>query len=128
MAPTIEELDATVRAFYEGRGESVSITRTSSSGIISKVHLLTRLLYSKRLLKPHLTRYVLPCADVEVTLPTSANTLVQFKEDPDAWLLVDKILQEATYPQTKCQSPSPLTAELNKADKWQTWGCKSSIM
>ena len=107
MAPTIEELDATVRAFYEGRGESVSITRTSSSGIISKVHVLTRLLYSKRLLKPHLTRYVLPCADVEVTIPTSANTLVQFKEDPDAWLLVDKILQEATYPQTKCQSLSP---------------------
>ena len=29
------------------------------------------------------------------------NTLNQFKEDPDAWLLVDKILQEATYPQTK---------------------------
>ena len=27
----------------------------------------------------------------------------QFKENPDAWLLVDKILQEATYPQTKCQ-------------------------
>ncbi|EPQ64047.1 karyopherin [Blumeria graminis f. sp. tritici 96224] len=46
MAPTVEELDATVRAFYEGRGEP-------------------------------------------------------FKEDPDAWLLVDKILQDATYPQTK---------------------------
>ncbi|KAJ0294725.1 hypothetical protein CBS470a_000637 [Colletotrichum nupharicola] len=26
----------------------------------------------------------------------------QFKEDQDAWLLVDKILSEATYPQTKC--------------------------
>lgn len=25
----------------------------------------------------------------------------QFKEDPDAWLLVDQILQTATYPQTK---------------------------
>jgi hypothetical protein len=31
-----------------------------------------------------------------------ADTSSQFKEDPDAWLLVDKILQEATYPQTKC--------------------------
>lgn len=29
---------------------------------------------------------------------------MQFKENPDAWLLVDKILQEATYPQTKCRS------------------------
>jgi hypothetical protein len=29
-------------------------------------------------------------------------TRKQFKENPDAWLLVDKILQEAQYPQTKC--------------------------
>ncbi|EAT87494.2 hypothetical protein SNOG_05103 [Parastagonospora nodorum SN15] len=46
MSLSIEELDATVRAFYEGRGET-------------------------------------------------------FKENPDAWLLVDKILQDAQYPQTK---------------------------
>ncbi|KAI9819422.1 MAG: Karyopherin transporter [Thelocarpon impressellum] len=46
MSMSIEELETTVRAFYEGRGET-------------------------------------------------------FKENPDAWLLVDKILQEATYPQTK---------------------------
>ncbi|KFH42372.1 Exportin-like protein [Hapsidospora chrysogenum ATCC 11550] len=46
MAPTIEELDATVSAFYDGRGE-------------------------------------------------------QFKEDPDAWLMVDKILSDAKHPQTK---------------------------
>ena len=32
-----------------------------------------------------------------------ADTSVQFKENPDAWLLVDKILQEASYPQTKCE-------------------------
>lgn len=31
-----------------------------------------------------------------------ADILFQFKENPDAWLLVDKILQEASYPQTKC--------------------------
>ncbi|KAL9602240.1 MAG: hypothetical protein Q9219_001964 [cf. Caloplaca sp. 3 TL-2023] len=29
------------------------------------------------------------------------NTLNQFRENPDAWLLVDKILEEASYPQTK---------------------------
>ncbi|KAL8825178.1 MAG: hypothetical protein Q9191_004574 [Dirinaria sp. TL-2023a] len=46
MSLSVEELDSTVRAFYEGRGDL-------------------------------------------------------FKENPDAWLLVDKILQEATYPQTK---------------------------
>ncbi|KAK4251663.1 CRM1 C terminal-domain-containing protein [Corynascus novoguineensis] len=46
MPVSIEELDATVRAFYEGRGE-------------------------------------------------------QFKEDPDAWLMVDEILSRATYEQTK---------------------------
>lgn len=28
-------------------------------------------------------------------------TLNQYKENPDAWLMVDKILQEAQYPQTK---------------------------
>ncbi|KND94412.1 Exportin-1, partial [Tolypocladium ophioglossoides CBS 100239] len=46
MAVSIDELDTTVRSFYEGRGE-------------------------------------------------------QFKEDPDAWLMVDKILSDAHYPQTK---------------------------
>ncbi|KAI9849336.1 MAG: Karyopherin transporter [Sclerophora amabilis] len=56
MAMSIEELDKTVQAFYEGRGE---------------------------------------------TQKQAQATLNQFKENPDAWLLVDKILQEATYPQTK---------------------------
>ncbi|KAK8180571.1 CRM1 C terminal-domain-containing protein [Phyllosticta capitalensis] len=54
--PTIEELDATVRAFYEGRGDTQKQAQLS---------------------------------------------LNQFKENPDAWLLVDKILQDAAYPQTK---------------------------
>lgn len=53
---SIEELDATVRAFYEGRGEQQKNAQSS---------------------------------------------LNQFKENPDAWLRVDKILQEAQYPQTK---------------------------
>src|SRR5215469_13868240 len=56
MPMSIEELDATVRAFYEGRGDAQKQAQT---------------------------------------------TLNQFKENPDAWLMVDKILQDATYPQTK---------------------------
>ncbi|KAK8210264.1 Karyopherin transporter [Zalaria obscura] len=56
MATSIEELDATVRAFYEGRGEQQKAAQA---------------------------------------------TLNQFKENPDAWLMVDKILQDAQYPQTK---------------------------
>lgn len=53
---TIEELDATVRAFYEGRGEQQKAAQAS---------------------------------------------LNQFKENPDAWLMVDQILEKAQYPQTK---------------------------
>ncbi|KAI5359807.1 Putative importin-beta domain, armadillo-like helical, exportin-1/Importin-beta, exportin-1/5 [Septoria linicola] len=56
MATTIEELDATVRAFYEGRGENQKAAQAS---------------------------------------------LNQFKENPDAWLMVDQILEKAQYPQTK---------------------------
>ncbi|KAH0559807.1 hypothetical protein GP486_003674 [Trichoglossum hirsutum] len=56
MSMTIQELDRTVRSFYEARGEE-----------------------QKR----------------------AQATLNQFKENPDAWLLVDKILQESSYPQTK---------------------------
>ncbi|MCJ1239831.1 Karyopherin transporter [Varicellaria rhodocarpa] len=56
MSLTVAELDATVRAFYENRG------------------------------------------DVQKQAQATMN---QFKENPDAWLLVDKILQDATYPQTK---------------------------
>lgn len=56
MAMSIDELDSTVRAFYEGRGEQQKQAQA---------------------------------------------TLNQFKENPDAWLMVDKILQDAQYPQTK---------------------------
>ena len=56
MSMSIEELDATVRAFYEGRGDQQKQAQTA---------------------------------------------LNQFKENPDAWLMVDKILQDATYEQTK---------------------------
>jgi len=56
MAMSIEELDVTVRSFYEGRGEQQKQAQA---------------------------------------------TLNQFKENPDAWLMVDKILADAQYPQTK---------------------------
>ncbi|KAK3387072.1 CRM1 C terminal-domain-containing protein [Podospora didyma] len=56
MPVSIEELDATVRAFYEGRGEQQKAAQAA---------------------------------------------LNQFKEDPDAWLMVDDILSRATYEQTK---------------------------
>jgi len=56
MSMSIEELDATVRAFYEGRGDQQKQAQTA---------------------------------------------LNQFKENPDTWLMVDKILQDATYEQTK---------------------------
>jgi exportin-1 len=56
MPVSIEELDATVRAFYEGRGEQQKQAQAA---------------------------------------------LNQFKEDPDAWLMVDDILSGATYEQTK---------------------------
>ncbi|THX25564.1 hypothetical protein D6D10_09883 [Aureobasidium pullulans] len=57
MASSIQELDATVQAFYSsGPGEQQKQAQA---------------------------------------------TLNQFKENPDAWLMVDKILQDAQYPQTK---------------------------
>ncbi|KAG9691024.1 hypothetical protein KCU76_g7730, partial [Aureobasidium melanogenum] len=56
MASSIQELDATVQAFYSGHGEQQKQAQA---------------------------------------------TLNQFKENPDAWLMVDKILQDAQYPQTK---------------------------
>ncbi|KAI9673278.1 MAG: Karyopherin transporter [Trizodia sp. TS-e1964] len=56
MSMSIEQLDTTVRSFYEDRGEA----QTKAQALLN-----------------------------------------QFKENPDAWLLVDKILQESSYPQTK---------------------------
>jgi exportin-1 len=56
MSISISELDSTVRAFYEGKGE------------VQK---------------------------------QAQQKLTEFKSNPDAWLMVDKILQEATYLPTK---------------------------
>ncbi|KAL1967492.1 hypothetical protein VTN77DRAFT_3007 [Rasamsonia byssochlamydoides] len=56
MSVSIQELDNTVRAFYEGKG------------------------------------------DVQ---KQAQQTLTEFKQNPDAWLLVGNILQESSYSQTK---------------------------
>jgi hypothetical protein len=51
MAPTIEELDATVRAFYEGRGDTVSATPDLIFPFDRNGLVLTRWTHSKKLLK-----------------------------------------------------------------------------
>ncbi len=55
--------------------------------------------------------------------------IIQFKENPDAWLMVDRILPEANYEQTKCQ-PSTLETRWNvKLMRIrQIWVCKCSTM
>jgi exportin-1 len=56
MSVSIQELDNTVRAFYEGKGD------------LQK---------------------------------QAQQTLTEFKQNPDAWLIVGNILQESSYLQTK---------------------------
>lgn len=34
--------------------------------------------------------------------PSNCSIVPQFKQNPDAWLIVGNILQESSYPQTKC--------------------------
>jgi hypothetical protein len=57
MAPTIEELDATVRAFYEGRGDTVSFISAVIISVSVAEYMLTRLVNSKKLPKLHSIRY-----------------------------------------------------------------------
>jgi hypothetical protein len=52
----------------------------------------------------------------------------QFKENPDAWLLVDKILQDAQYPQTKCKWVAGQWPGCHAANIAQTWDCRFSTM
>lgn len=75
-AISMDELDAMVRAFYEGRGEQQKQAQAALNQVCS-------------------------IASLSVSYHRHADTVAQFKENPDAWLLVDKILQEAQYPQTK---------------------------
>jgi hypothetical protein len=97
MSMSIEELDATVRAFYEGRGETVCSIQTCA--IMNLPNLLTLAKASSGHLESGTT-------DTPLTMQppcTAQLTPAQFKENPDAWLLVDKILSDAQYPQTKCK-------------------------
>jgi hypothetical protein len=78
MAPTIEELDSTVRTFYEGRGDAQK---------------------------------------------AAGEALEGFKNDSDSWLMVDKILSDAQYAPTKCQSspllpPAPQHPRLTHRQTW----------
>lgn len=83
--------------------------------------MLTRWINSKKLHRLHSTRYESICAKQSHASVQSAKIRKQFKEDPDAWLLVDKILQDATYPQTKCLLPLSRQAVRHEAaDKLQT--------
>ncbi|CAD6570922.1 MAG: Karyopherin transporter [Alectoria sarmentosa] len=75
MSLSVEELDQTVKQFYEGRGEVQKQAQNTLNQVIPN--------------------------PISVSGRIVAETLFQFKENPDAWLLVDKILQEASYPQTK---------------------------
>lgn len=61
-------------------------------------------------------------------LPFSPANLGQFKENPDAWLLVDKILQDAQYPQTKCESANRWSSGGRDANCEQIWVSKFSTM
>lgn len=36
---------------------------------------------------------------------SAQQILNQFRENPESWMLVDKILESASYPQTKCKPP-----------------------
>jgi hypothetical protein len=62
------------------------------------------------------------------TLHPALLTLAQFKENPDAWLLVDKILQDAQYPQTKCKWVAGQWLGCHAANVAQTWDCRFSTM
>lgn len=60
MAPTIEELDATVRAFYESRGDTVGVSWAHARTQSCEEYLLTRCPCSKSMPKLPSTKYVLP--------------------------------------------------------------------
>ena len=107
MPVTIDELDAMVRAFYEGRGEQV--LRPLGSFLPAPpcyLYAVMLISYSITIAKscsscsePGKLRR--PAAS-NTPLPPVANQLAQFKEDSDSWLMVANILSKSTYPQTKC--------------------------
>lgn len=105
MAISIEELDALVRAFYEGRGEQVGLTPIPISTWPSSLAIADRGVIPIAKGCPGRSepgelalRHSHPAGPYSLTFGSPP----QFKEDPDAWLMVDDILSKANYPQTKC--------------------------
>ena len=99
MSLSVEELDQTVKSFYEGRGEVVRTSANAKGKIMNKESNES---YSKSRHRTPSTRYSKVAPNSQHARLAIADVAPQFKENPDAWLLVDKILQEASYPQTKC--------------------------
>lgn len=94
MSMSIAELDTIVRTFYEGRGEAVSFWHPSLPYLATNIAVFLQHKQAQTALNQvsrTLLQDLLPHAHI-----------LQFRENPDSWLLVDKILQDATHPQTKC--------------------------
>jgi len=96
MSLSIEELDATVNAFYNGKGEAVSETSSHVRKILEADYHL-----SKSKPRPPSIRYAIRSTEIPKNRKLKRD---QFKENPDSWLIVDKILSEATNAQSKCTS------------------------
>ncbi|KAJ5432445.1 Exportin-1 [Penicillium daleae] len=85
MSVSVQELDNTVRAFFEGKGDVVRILSPRCRFASRDGRLVAH---------PKLTN--------NTQQKQAQQTLTEFKQNPDAWVTVGNILQEATYPQTKC--------------------------
>lgn len=119
MSISVQELDNTVRALFEGKGEIVgpAVCHLDDLYILgvsqapSWVERLTRL--CTHLAKPSPTdfdRSKRACRfELDINFELTHFVVVQFKQNPDAWVTVGNILQEASYLQTKCVSQTPLT-------------------
>ena len=129
MPVSIEELDATVRAFYEGRGEQVKYDscRTAVRAVVLTTDLSETAKSCPSRPEPGTSPITAP---VELPRALLANCLLQFKEDPDAWLMVDDILSRATYEQTKCLSLPARKSLVMVPGTYihQSWVCRFSIM
>ena len=82
--------------------------------------LLTRLLVSISKNKPSYcsTRFVKSQHPGKVTWLTYSH---QFKENPDSWIMVDKILESASYPHTKCLHHNQSFSTGIAVDKKRPW-------
>ncbi|KAL9082748.1 MAG: hypothetical protein Q9159_006208 [Coniocarpon cinnabarinum] len=83
MTASVGELDQTVRTFYEGRGDAVGRLVCDSEQKQAETSLNQVWLVARLLRRLNFTDHA------------------QFKENPESWMLVDQILQESSYSQTK---------------------------